>query len=234
MLAGMEFGAAGARAAWASLAGLPRLDDLQVVVDPESWLAPHGWIGIVAIGTTITVSVPRPELESPVTSALRTLTSDEATTPEIVTRLIPPTRATLGPATLFYPPAGLLTEAGRRDEAGHAELSELIAAANAEDLEESGIASIEHSTFVSRTADGTIAAACGYHRWPNNVAHLAVLTHPAHRRRGHGRRAARSAMQCALDVGLLPQWRARPIASQALARSIGLTAIGTQLCLQPA
>jgi hypothetical protein len=78
--------------------------------------------------------------------ALGGLTSREATDPRIVGARLPPTRAILGPASLFYPPAGI----GR-----------------------------------------------------------------------------------ALDEGLLPQWRARPAASQGLARRLGLVELGAQLSLEP-
>lgn len=230
----MEFGIEAAREAWARLTGLPTLEGIQVVVDPESWLAPRGWIGILVVGTTITASVPRPDLEAPVMCALQSLTTEEATTPDVVTRLMPPTRASLGPATLFYPPTGFGGSTEAADEPSSEELADLLAAASADDLDESGMADIESPAFVSRAPDGTVAAASGYRRWPNAVAHLSVLAHPAHRRQGHGRRAASAAVQRAIDDGLLPQWRARPVASQALARAIGLVAVGAQLNFQPA
>jgi GNAT superfamily N-acetyltransferase len=234
MLRSMEFGVEAAQEAWARLLGLSRLEGSQVVVDPDSWLAPRGWIGILAIGTTITVSVPRPDLEARVHGALQGLTADGATTPEIVTPRMPPTRASLGPAALFYPPSRFAVSSREHDEASSAELADLLAAASVDDLDESGIAHVDGPTFVSRASDGRVAAASGYRRWPNAVAHLSVLTHPAHRRQGHGRRASSLAVQHAIADALLPQWRARPIASQELARTLGLLAVGAQFSLQPA
>jgi hypothetical protein len=234
MLRSMEFGLEAALEAWAQLVGLARLEGSQFVIDPESWLAPRGWIGILALGETITVSVPRPGLEAPVHLALQGLTAEEATTPEIVTPLMPPTSATLGPAVLFYPPSGFAISSRDLDEASSAELADLLAAASVDDLGESGIAHVESPTFVSRASDRRVAAASGYRRWPNAVAHLSVLTHPAHRRQGHGQRAASLAVRHAIDAGLLPQWRARPIASQELARTLGLVAVGAQCSLRPA
>jgi hypothetical protein len=233
MLRSMEFGLETAKEAWGRLIGLSRLEGNQVVVDPESWLAPRGWIGILAIGTTITVSVPRPDLEAAVHLALEGFTADWATTPEFVTPRMPPTRASLGPAVLYYPPSGFAASSRKLDEGSSAELAVLPAAASADDLDESGIAHVESPIFVSRVSDGRVAAASGYRRWPNAVAHLSVLTHPAHRRQGHGRRASSMAVRHAIDAGLLPQWRARPIASQELARTLGLVAVGAQLSLQP-
>ena len=234
MLRSMEFGIEAAQEAWARLIGLSRLEGTQVVVDPESWLAPRGWIGILAIGTTITVSVPRPDLEAPVRLALQSLTAEKATTPEIITPRMPPTRASLGPAVLFYPPSGYAASSPELDEASSAALADLLAAADAGDLEESGIAHVESPAFVSRASDGRVAAASGYRRWPNAVADLSVITDLPHRRQGHGRRAAHQAVQHAIEHGLLPQWRARPLASQELARTLGFIAVGAQFSLQPA
>lgn len=85
--------------------------------------------------------------------------------------------------------------------------------------------------IASRTVAGEVAA-CGYRRWRNNVAHLSVLTDSAHRQRGHARRAAAAAIRHALTDGLLPQRRARPVASQAVARRTGLVAYGAQPSLE--
>ena len=230
----MLFGLEAAQNAWARLAGRSTLQGIHVVVDPESPLAPPGCIGILVVGTNIAACVPTPELEAPVMSALQGLKADEATTPDVVRRVMPPTRASLGPAALFYPPTGFVVSTEPADEASNEELADLFAVASAEDLEESGLAHIESPTFVSRAADATVAAASGYRRWPNAVAHLSVLAHPAHRRQGHGRRASSAAVARAIDEGLLPQWRSRPVASQELARAIGLVAVGAQLSLQPA
>jgi hypothetical protein len=230
----VEFGVEAANSAWARLVGLSTLGDLQVVVDPDSWLAPHGWIGILVIGSTITASVPTPDLLPPVMAALEGLAGDRATTPDVVMPRLPPTSSTLGPAALFYPPSGFAASSDEGETGSPEELDELLAAVDTTDLEESGVAHIESPAFVSRAPGGTVAAACGYRRWPNGVAHLSALAHPVWRRRGHGRRAATAAIRCAIHDELLPQWRARPVASQALARTIGLVPVGAQLSLQPA
>lgn len=115
-----------------------------------------------------------------------------------------------------------------------AEVESLLEAACAEELKESGVRGVESPLFGSRSETGALAAVSGYRRWPNKVAHLAVLTHPDHRRGGHGRRVAVAAIRHAMDEHLLPQWRARPVASKVLARSLGLTELGAQLSLEPA
>jgi GNAT superfamily N-acetyltransferase len=230
----MEFGDRAAIDAWRRLAGAPRDGRLQVVVDPDSWLAPRGWIGIAAIGDVITASVPSAELRAPVDSALAALAGEQATDPGLVVPRLTSTIATLGPAPLFYPSASFEPAGQMADEATEAELAQLLAASRPEDLDESGLTLIESPAFVSRSFDGTVVSACGYRRWPNGVAHLSVLTHPEHRRRQHGRRAAAAAARQAVAQGLLPQWRARPVASQRLALALGFIRMGAQLSVRPA
>lgn len=181
-ISAVNFGIEPASAAWARLIGLSALGALQVVVDPDSWLAPRGWIGILVMGTTITASVPTTDLQAPVTSAPEGLTGDEVTTLEVVMSRIPPTSSSLGPALLFYPPSGFVVSSDEANEASAGELSELLGAVGSDDLEESGIAHIESPVFVSRAPGGAVIATCGYRRWPNGVAHLSALTHPAWRK----------------------------------------------------
>jgi len=202
------------------------------VVNPDSWLAPRGWIGIVATGDAITASVDRPDLKPVVEAALEGLSPDEATTPEVVVPRLPSAQATLGPAFLFYPPADFRAATAGAEEASADQISDLLTSAPPGELDESGISHIESSAFVSGADDGTVASACGYRRWPNGVAHLSVLTHPGHRGQGHGRRAAQAAIGAAIADALLPQWRARPEASQRLAVAVGLVRIGAQFSVQ--
>ncbi len=230
----MHFGVEDVWRSWSRLAGLSVHDNLQVVVDPESPLGPKGWIAILAVGPNVAASIPRAELKDPVFEALTGLNPDEATTSEVVARRLPPARATLGPAALFYPPPGF-TPAGEEQvtAAAGAEIAELCAAVEADELDESGLSHIESPVFVSRAVDGAVTAACGYRTWSNGVAHLSALTHPDHRRQGHGHRAGSRAIRHAVDHGLLPQWRARPAPSQRLALSLGLIRVGAQLSIEP-
>lgn len=232
----VEMGAEGAKQAWAGLAGLAGLDGVQVVVDAESPLGRRGWIGVLAVDGTTTACVPRRDLERPVAAVLSGLTSQEATTPEIVRPRLPPTRGVLGPAVLFYPPDGfsLAAEVPGVEDVSSDDVHELFRAVSPSELDESGLLEITGRVFASRAANLDLAAVCGYRRWPNDVAHLSVLAHPRHRREGHGRRAAAAAIRRAMDEHLLPQWRARPAPSQALARNLGLIEVGAQLSLEPA
>lgn len=228
----MEFGAGRVVDAWRRLAGAPSEGQLQVVVNPESSIAPLGWVGVVAIGDVITASVPRAELAEPVHAALVSMAGIEVARVEGLLARLPPIMATLGPAQLFYPPANFEPPQLEGERATEAEIARLLAEAAEADLDESGLANIESAAFVSRASDGSVAGACGYRRWPNGVAHLSVLTHPGRRRRGHGGRAANGAISSAVGEGLLPQWRARVVASQRLALELGFAHMGDQLSIQ--
>lgn len=129
--------------------------------------------------------------ERPVAAALGGLTSREATDPRIVGARLPPTRAVLGPAALFYPPAGFAAgDVQGVEQVPFGEARELFPAVAADDLDESGLPEVTGPLFASGAAGGGLAAVCGYRRWPNQVAHLSVLAHPGHRQEGHARRAA--------------------------------------------
>jgi GNAT superfamily N-acetyltransferase len=60
---------------------------------------------------------------------------------------------------------------------------------------------------VGAFADGELAAIAGYEVWGGSIAHLAVLTHPAHRGRTLGRAVVSAVAALALHRGLVPQYR---------------------------
>jgi GNAT acetyltransferase len=231
----MATGGDAARRAWAHLIGLPALAGVQVLVDRDSPLGRRGWIAILALDGSVTACVPRPDLVRPVAAGLADLTPREATSPDIVRARLPVSRAVLGPAALFYPPAGFKAHwRSGVEEACRGDVEDLITSASPDELDESGVHEITGPLFISRASTGDVAAACGYRCWPNHVAHLSVLTHSTHRREGHARRAAETAISHAIAEHLLPQWRARPEGSRALARRLGLVELGAQLSLEPA
>src|SRR5689334_22829739 len=94
--------------AWARLLGVERLERLQVLVDAGSPLTRPGWIGILTIGDTVTVRVPRAELVPTLTDALAGLAPADAVDPSVVIDRLPDGSIgdTLGPAALSYPPLG--------------------------------------------------------------------------------------------------------------------------------
>ncbi len=222
------------REAWAELIGVAHLRPVQVVVSTDSALCPKGWIGVLGLTGSVTATVPAEALKGEVEGALSRLTAEQATTPEALLPYLSTTTEIIGPASLFYAdgftPASSLTGV---EEVAVDELAPLLIDTPQTDLEESGISELSGTAFVARAADGTPVSACGYRVWPNGVAHLSVLTRPEHRGEGHGQRVATAAILRAIADGLLPQWRARPIGSQALAARLGLVRFGAQLSIRP-
>jgi GNAT superfamily N-acetyltransferase len=221
------------REAWADLVGVSPLERVQVVVSPDSPLCPKGWIGVLGLAESVTATVPRESLKGVVEQVLCRLTADQAVSPRVLLPHLSTTKEVLGPASLFYPDEfALVSGLTGVEEVAVDELAPLLRNAPPEDVEESGISELSGTAFVTRAADGTPVAACGYRAWPNGVAHLGVLTVPHHRREGHGQRVATAAILRALSEGLLPQWRARLVESQALAASLGLVKFGAQLSVR--
>ena len=83
--------------------------------------------------------------------------------------------------------------------------------------------------FVALDGEQPLAAS-GYRQWPGGVAHMGVVTIPAARRRGFGRKASLAAAGHATDNGLLVQWRSlwSNDASRQLGQSLGLSLCGRQ------
>ncbi|WP_231183764.1 GNAT family N-acetyltransferase [Haladaptatus sp. DYF46] len=71
--------------------------------------------------------------------------------------------------------------------------------------------------------DDELIAAAGYTVWDDFLAHIAVVVHPNHRGKGHGRSVVSRATEQALSDGLLPQYRTSDEWpwSVALAESLG-------------
>jgi GNAT superfamily N-acetyltransferase len=219
-----------ALASWASLSQVARLRRLQVLVRPSSPLCPSGWVGILGLLDTVTVAVPHRALTAPLEAAFAEVPVALATRPELVGDLFGTSAEVLGPAALFF--AGepsAVTPLRDVVVLSVADIQELLVSAADEEVRESGLPEVDSPVFATRDDHGSVVAACGYRRWPAGLAHMSVLTHPQHRCRGLARSVASAAIANALREGLLPQWRARPAPSKALARSLGLAQLGEQL-----
>jgi len=209
---------------------------VRVVVSPESWMCPPGWVGVVVLGRSAIVSAPSDSAAAVVGEAFSGLLVEVLANAEAV-RSVLPVAEVLGPATLGYlaegdfrpvPTGPLVVE---QVAAGNPELRGLEKSAGADDADESGLAEITSPAFVVRIG-GKVVAASGYRVWPCRTAHLSVLTAPGCRGRGLGRAATSSAVTHALAAGLLPQWRARPIQSRRVAVALGFREYGAQLSLK--
>ncbi len=98
-----------------------------------------------------------------------------------------------------------------------------------DDVSEVGLAEMSR-LFVTLDDLEQPTAGAGYDEWQGLVGHIGVLTALGHRRSGRGTVAAALALNDALDVGLVPQWRARAdnIGSRRVAYKLGFTEVGIQ------
>jgi GNAT superfamily N-acetyltransferase len=83
-------------------------------------------------------------------------------------------------------------------------------------------------TFGSFDAQGELASIAGYETWNGTIAHISIVSSPAHRGQGHGVAPVARAAEHALAAGLLPQYRTlksnQP--SMRLARRLGFESYG--------
>jgi GNAT superfamily N-acetyltransferase len=218
-----------ARALWADLARVPvefPHAGTAVVVAPDSWLCPAGWVGVVVLGGAALVTAP----DESVAGLLRgrDLTDVERLPADLSATdvLGPASLAYLGSAATAAPTAAPTTGTV---PAGHPDLAPLLAVA---DAGESGLADIHSAAFVVREENGRIVAAAGYQRWPTGVAQLGVLTAPDHRGRGLARVVGAAATADAVANGMLAQWRARLAPSRRVAAALGYRTLGAQVSLR--
>lgn len=183
-------------------------------------------IGTVRLGGTLLVIGPATAVE-----AARSLPDHDLVRLDVLHRLAEPLGGSepLGSAVLAYTDEHVevpgLDDADVGDEA--ALVARLREACLPTDVEESALLELD-PCFVLVEDDLPVAGA-GYLEWAGLLAHVGVLTAPAHRGSGRGRLAAAAATNDALASGLVPQWRSRidNAASRRLARRLGYVELGT-------
>ena len=208
-----------------------------------SGIAPPGWVGAIRLGAGSVaagalITAPDETQAASVRDNLATVIPEQATDRTAWRPMWPsePGRI-LGPAELAY-----LDRPDFAPRSGEpvgavalAEITDAVAAlehdAGPDDVNEVGITDATSPLFVIWRGT-TVAAVCAYRPWVGRLAHMMVLTHPDHRGRGLAQRAATEAARHALEAGLIPQWRARVRASQAVAGALGYTTVGAQLSLR--
>jgi GNAT superfamily N-acetyltransferase len=228
-----------AQGVWETLAAAPVSfplgGGLNVVTSPASRIAPPSWAGIVVLGDSAIITAPADRAAQVLRRILAGMPTSSLMSPEAV-RAVLPVNEVLGPAVLGYVSRDGFrpVRAGRSVERlapGHQDLMALVKSVPTEDAGESGMAEITSAAFVVRKGADVVAAA-GFQAWPAAAAHLCVLTAPEGRGRGLARQVASVAVAQALTEGLLPQWRARPMASRNVARALGFRELGSQLSLR--
>jgi len=225
------------RSAWADLAGIRRLERgaREVLVRADSALSPPGWVGILTLDGSLVVAVPSIELASLASAAVAGLPIEHMPDPSLVASRFEGVEATLGPAALMYADESSLcplTGTGvDQVTATDRRIAELVESVSVEDRREADVLRSTSRMFVAMHGD-EIVSVCGYRVWVGALAHLSVLTRPDVRNRGLAKSVGAAAAADALANGLVPQWRARPEASQAVGRSLGFEALGAQLSLR--
>ena len=140
----------------------------------------------------------------------------------------------LGAAALFFADDLPLQQPSEELTVSHGnpEAIELEGLCPPDDVNEVGLADLEHRFTIMHLEDGrrTPVACGGYTEWEGILAQLGVLVAPEWRRRGVGTLAASIAAHEALASGLTLQWRSDVSnkGSLALARRLGFTAGGIQ------
>lgn len=122
--------------------------------------------------------------------------------------------AVIGPAEVRYADAGTLRPAAGDARArlltvGDAPaLERLRRACDPTEWEHAGGRELGAHPIAGVFTDGELAAVAGYEVWDGRIAHLGVVTHPAHRGRGLGANAVECVARAALQDGLVLQYRA--------------------------
>ena len=229
--------AARARDLWESLAGPGArfATAISAAVSPESHLCPPGWAGLVVIENAVLATAPDHDTARSTEEALGGVPVASLTDSIVLSRRLPGAELR-GPATLAYldpaefrawPSDALITPTAPDD----LDFRQFVRAADAADVEESGIGELTTSAFAIRE-HGRVVATAGYHEWPLSTAHLSVLTASAARGRGLARAAASAAVAHAIQQGRLPQWRARIQESRRVARALGFRELGSQVSIR--
>jgi len=204
-------------------------DGVKVVCAPGSRVCPPGWVGSVTVGGAGLVTVPSEDLLGRVWAAVDQYGIDGLAGSLRVTD-------TLGPALLAYADAdGFRPAHGPVEwlEPGDPDLRALLDAVDPAEARESGLEGNDSRLAVVRDA-GRVVAAAGWQDWPAGTAHVGVLTATGHRGRGLAGQVAGAVTAAALERRLLPQWRARVVPSQRVARRLGYRTLGRQFSVHPA
>lgn len=204
---------------WAGVFGCPvaTLRPTRGVALPHAGCGDYAGLYAMAFGGAPPVaSVPLPLLRMASVGAAR-WTAHSIHDPEAISSVLG-IRAgeIIGPAAVSYGDSGTLTPmraaAGVRlldasDRQDVAAVETLRQGCPDDDWEHGGSA-LGDGPLVGAFVGGELAALAGYELWGGRLAHIAVVTHPAHRGQSHGRSVVRALADVALQRHLVPQYRA--------------------------
>lgn len=201
------------RAYWADFFGCPTrlLDQPGIYVLPHAELADYAGVYCFCRGTSALISVPPAEVDAWEARLveLPPATLLDAGALSSILGLAP--NRLIGPAPLAYADAATLRPlptAGTRLLTGADELALLAlqAACSTEEWEHGGSA-FGLLPLAGRFVRDELIALAGYERWGTQIAHIAVVTHPAHRGQGYGAEAVSLLAETVLARGMLAQYR---------------------------
>jgi GNAT superfamily N-acetyltransferase len=192
----------------------------------------------MTFGAEPIVSVPV-ETIGELAPVLRVWTAATLRSPErALASLGQPAREVIGPAWLGYADAGTFrprrSSSSRMLDPGDAiSVGVLRDACTSLEWEHGGSA-LGRDPVAGSFVDGVQAALAGYETWGDRIAHIAVVSHPAFRGRGHARAAVAAIARYALDRGLVLQYRTLEsnTPSRRIADSLGFHHVATSLAVR--
>jgi RimJ/RimL family protein N-acetyltransferase len=197
-----------------------------VVVAHGKSLDGYNGIYALAVGDGCTVSAPATRVEA-CRGALAGLTAVQVFDADLLVNICgEAVEQVIGPASLSYADASdirpVAGEARMLTPADTAALRDLQEAAGEPEWLYSGI-EFERTPIFGRFEGTVLTAAASYQPWGDDILHLGVVTHPAFRRRGHGRDAASAAAADGLRQGRIMQWQTllSNVPSISIARGLG-------------
>lgn len=216
---------------WASFFGRP----VVALAQPRVQILPHAELeeyrGIFAFrrGVATLVSVPPDELDHWQARLAPIDADDLLDTAAMVRALdVDPTQV-IGPAVLAYADAATLrplpTAGKRLLTALDAEAHAALAAACPSTEWTHGGSEFALLPLAGRFVRGELVALAGYEPWDAQIAHLTVVTHPAHRGQGYGSEAVSLLAETVIARGMIAQYRTlrTNTPSLRLGQSLGFT-----------
>jgi RimJ/RimL family protein N-acetyltransferase len=99
---------------------------------------------------------------------------------------------------------------------------------------EAGGSEFRPNVTVGAFSGQELAALAGYQLWGEQIAHIAILTHPAFRGRGHATTAVSKLTELVFERSLVPQYRTLDAntPSLAVARRLGFVRYATSLAVR--
>ncbi len=189
-------------------------------------------------GGAVVITVPA-ALQTTLEPALRRIRAADLDDEAAVRALVEhPIDRIVGPAYLGYADEGTFLpmpdpETRLLQAADAAAVERLRAACSPTDWEHGGSA-VGQQPAVGRFLAGELVALASWEVWDGTIAHIYVITHPAHRRRGYGKAVVSAIAAEALARGLVPQYRTleRNLPSVGIALALGFRQYATTLAIR--